>query len=401
MTRNPVSKLITIATLAALAGCQSGPRWAFWKHDSAPDASAVARSAEPTLPSAQSTPQPVAIAGLTPAAPPSSANLAAANSPAATSAVAGTPALPPSMSIPVTSSATLANAPQAAYPNAANSLADKLTSAPNATTKASTTATAHPLAAASTPPATGPYDPKAYKPTSALASGGMDATGDASDADRYGMSSASSYAASTPSSVPQSPANLPSNRYSAAPGSVNPTTAAPASSYAAAPAPSNQLPAQTTAPMTDRYGMPSTLPSSASMNPTTPVAPVTGAPIASPSFASTTPTTPTAPPAANPTPAVRTTASAGTYLELFTDRPGGANRGGHTSRSADINHAGNGPAPHAWCRKRTLGSASALRVANRHSHVLVCSVTGQMVGAMPSLPGRRHASAKTCLPATA
>ena len=39
MTLKAVSKLITIATLAALTGCQSGPRWAFWKHDSAPDSS--------------------------------------------------------------------------------------------------------------------------------------------------------------------------------------------------------------------------------------------------------------------------------------------------------------------------------------------------------------------------
>src|SRR4051812_1994854 len=179
MTLKAVGKLFTISALAALSGCQSGPHgWAFWKHDSAPDASAVARSAEPTLPSAQSSPQPVAVAGLTPAAPPSSANLAAANSPAAASVAAGTPAVPPSMSIPVTSSATVANAPQAVYPNTANSLADKLTSAPSATTRAATTAlptsslpalpstspTSHQLAAAS-PPATGPYDPNAYKPT--------------------------------------------------------------------------------------------------------------------------------------------------------------------------------------------------------------------------------------------
>ena len=56
------------------AGCQSGPRFAWWKHDKAPDdTSAVARSATtPTLPSAQATPQAVAVAGLTPAAPPSS-----------------------------------------------------------------------------------------------------------------------------------------------------------------------------------------------------------------------------------------------------------------------------------------------------------------------------------------
>src|SRR5215212_2666944 len=139
MTLKPVRSLITIATLAALSGCQSGPqRWAWWKHDSAPDASAVARSAEPTLPSAQSSPNAVAVAGLTPAAPPSSANLAATNSPAVGTGVAGLPSLPPTVSIPVTSTAPLAGASPAAYPNAANALADKLTSAPSATTKATT-----------------------------------------------------------------------------------------------------------------------------------------------------------------------------------------------------------------------------------------------------------------------
>src|SRR5882757_4851187 len=116
MNLKAIQNLTTFAMLAALSGCQSAPHsWAFWKHDAAPDSSAVARSAEPTLPSTQSTPQPVAIAGLTPAAPPSSANLASAGSPAATSAVAGLPTLPSSMSIPVTSNTTLANAPQATY----------------------------------------------------------------------------------------------------------------------------------------------------------------------------------------------------------------------------------------------------------------------------------------------
>src|SRR5262249_7769495 len=135
MTLKAVRTLITIVILAALCGCQSGPRWAFWKHDGAPDASAVARSAEPVLPSAQSTPQPVAIAGLTPAAPPSSANRAAAKSPAPSAGETGLPQIPPSMSIPVTPSATAANTPPAAYPSAADSLADKLTSSPNAATK--------------------------------------------------------------------------------------------------------------------------------------------------------------------------------------------------------------------------------------------------------------------------
>ena len=321
MTLKAPRNLITVAALAALAGCQSGPHWAFWKHDSAPDSAAVARSA------AQSTPQPVAIAGLTSAAPPSSANLAAAKVPGANSLAAGTPALPPSMSIPVTSSTTLANAPQAVYPNAANTLADRLTSAPSATTRASTTALppsalpplppTSPLAAASPPPAAGPYDPKGYKPGAALASSGMDGSGDSSDADRYGMGSASHYSASPPANLPQSPATLPSNRYSAVPGATSPAATAPAPAFATAPAPSNQMPAQSPAPVSDRYGMSSTLPSSASMNPTTPVSPATIAPTANAPYVSTMAVTPTATPVANPTPAVRTTAAVGGY------RPGG------------------------------------------------------------------------------
>src|SRR6476646_7969174 len=49
-----LSVVVVVAT--ALAGCQSGPRWAWWKHDAAPDASATARTAEPVLPSSQAKP---------------------------------------------------------------------------------------------------------------------------------------------------------------------------------------------------------------------------------------------------------------------------------------------------------------------------------------------------------
>src|SRR4051794_5618717 len=132
-----------------------------------------------------------AVAALPPGAPPSSENRAATTLPAAGSTATGLPPIPPGLSIPVTSSATLANAPPAAYPNAANALADKLTSAPSATTKATTpalstaslptlppgSATSQPIAAASAPPSAGPYDPKAYKPSAALASSGTDPIG--------------------------------------------------------------------------------------------------------------------------------------------------------------------------------------------------------------------------------
>ncbi len=168
-----VQRITTLIVVSAiLTGCQSGPRWAWWKHDTAPDSSAVARSAEPQLPSAQSTPQAVAAAGLTPAAPPSSANLAAA----------GASPSPQNISIPVTSSATVANAPAASY-SPANMLADKLTAAPNATAGSANITTpaninsGSPLAAqsqqpfaAAVPPG-GPYDPKAYKPAASRASG--------------------------------------------------------------------------------------------------------------------------------------------------------------------------------------------------------------------------------------
>lgn len=332
MTLKAFSSLITIATLVALSGCQSGPqRWAWWKHDSAPDASAVARSAEPTLPSAQSSPQAVAVAGLTPAAPPSSTNLAATASPAVGTGVAGLPSLPPSVSIPVTSTATLAGAPPTAYPNAANALADKLTSAPSATTKAATpalpsnslptsasaVATSPTAAAAAATPAAGPYDPKGYKPTAALASSGTGPTGEASEPDRYGMSSANKYTTSMAGSTPTYPAPAPTSRYGATTTAASSATRTAAPVVAAAPAPSNQMPAQSAAPMADRYAMPSTLPSSASMNPTTPVSPATtSVPAANASLASTATVTPAAIPVANPTP-VGTTAAAGAY------RPGG------------------------------------------------------------------------------
>src|SRR6476620_2731637 len=128
MRSKAVQLSVVVVVATALAGCQSGPRWAWWKHDAAPDASATARTAEPVLPSSQAKPQAVAVSGVTPTAPPSSANLAAA----------GTPTTPPSVSIPVTSSNTLAAAPSASY-SPGNALADKIT-ASNTAAKAGTTA---------------------------------------------------------------------------------------------------------------------------------------------------------------------------------------------------------------------------------------------------------------------
>src|SRR2546430_853375 len=45
--------LMVVAGLAAFSGCQSGPRWAWWNHNKASDASVAAHSTEPALPSAQ------------------------------------------------------------------------------------------------------------------------------------------------------------------------------------------------------------------------------------------------------------------------------------------------------------------------------------------------------------
>ena len=209
MTPNAVRSSLTVVTLLALAGCQSGPKWAFWKNDAVPDASAVARSAEPKLPSSQSTPTPVAIAGLTPAASPSSTNLAAAGTPAAPGALPNSPA---------------------------NALADKLT-APKAVAPAAVAAAAPPagasvssLTASPAAPAAGPYDPKGYKPATTLASVGTGAAAGAGEVDRYGMSSAtpSPYQASAPAAIStSSPAPAGGDRYGAASAPATPIADAP------------------------------------------------------------------------------------------------------------------------------------------------------------------------------
>ena len=211
MKQTALRTLALIAVLAAVSGCQSGPRFAWWKHDKAPeDTSTVARSATTPLPSAQATPQAVAIAGLTPAASPSSTNLAAASgatgatatSPASGALAASMPPAAPSVSIPVTSSTTVANAPVADY-QAENALADKLVSTPNTKSAAVAPPAAHtmtPAAAAATQaavPAAGPYDPNAYKPAAALASANANSP-TSPVADRYGLSSASPSPAAVP-----------------------------------------------------------------------------------------------------------------------------------------------------------------------------------------------------------
>jgi hypothetical protein len=212
MNRTALRSLSLLAALAAVIGCQSAPRLAWWKQDKVAENSAVASTSKtPALPSAQSSPSPVAIAGVTPGATPPATALAAATpaigATAFTSPAVSPPNAPPSVSIPVAASAPLAASP----PPTENSLADKLVSAPNSKFSAAT-----PLGATSPPPAStvaaaGPYDPNAYKPTPALGSSSIPGMG----ADRYGAIAAPTAApiASPPASTSQALASDPADRY--------------------------------------------------------------------------------------------------------------------------------------------------------------------------------------------
>ena len=86
MKRSSVQSMVVALALASTMGCQSMsmPHLAWWKHDKPADVAATTwptattTANAPTLPSTQAKPQAVAAAGITPATPPSSANLAAA-----------------------------------------------------------------------------------------------------------------------------------------------------------------------------------------------------------------------------------------------------------------------------------------------------------------------------------
>jgi hypothetical protein len=244
MKRTALPSLALITIVAVVAGCQTAPRFAWWKHDKAPDdSSAVARSASPSgnpaLPSAQTKPEAVAVAGLTPAAPPSSTNLAAAGSPAGAAAGALASKTPsataplaahsnptaPSVPIPVTSS-TLANAPVATYPTE-NGLAEKLVGTPSAKSAAA-------VPSATGVPAGGPYDPNGYKPSASLAARNPNST--SGGADRYGVSTSAPSAAMA--ALPNSPPPLasdPADRYGSSPNPLR-AGATPAATALADPA---------------------------------------------------------------------------------------------------------------------------------------------------------------------
>jgi hypothetical protein len=157
MTPPAIHKLAiaSIVTLG-LTGCQSGPRWAWWKHpDGAGNTSAVAQATAPVLPSQEANPQPVDVPGLQPAASPSAANLAAAQAPA------GVPAL----SLPATSASTIANAPLANYPPSSSPATTlSSTSSPDQSLTMPSSSTL----IANVPPA-GPYDLNGYKAADSIA----------------------------------------------------------------------------------------------------------------------------------------------------------------------------------------------------------------------------------------
>jgi len=174
MRRTVVQSTFVALTVIATIGCQSGPRWAWWKKDTPlSDSSAVARTAEPALPSSQSTPTAVTAAGIQPATPPSSANLAAA----------GTAA-----SAPLTAATTAPTAGSSIYPTTGAppivATGTLPTSGASSVSMAGVTRATTPIPAA-TAPAGGPYNPNAYQPAAAMAATGPNPAA-VGGADRYG-----------------------------------------------------------------------------------------------------------------------------------------------------------------------------------------------------------------------
>lgn len=203
-----VRTLAIAIVLAAVTGCKSAPRLAWWKRDKAPeDKSLVARSAAPSLPSAQAKPQVPHVEGLTPATPPSSANLTAATS----------HTNPTSSSFSSPSSATVAQAPLANYPS--TSLANTTTASPSSggdTTKNATNVAA-----------TGPYDPNGYLPNQPVAASTTTAESIPQAPDRYGNLPTAPFAPTTSGSLtaaaaaPQDPYAMPTGPTSISPTNVD------------------------------------------------------------------------------------------------------------------------------------------------------------------------------------
>jgi hypothetical protein len=170
--RRTVVQSTFVALIVTALGCQSGPRWAWWKKDTPmADSSAVARSAEPVLPSSQSTPTAVTATGIQPATPPSSANLAAAGTTAPT---AGTSIYPTTGAPPIAAAGTLATAGSAI---------------PIAGAMPRTT----PIATAPAP--NGPYNPNAYQPAATTTATNTNPA--SAGGDRYGTVPVANTAATT------------------------------------------------------------------------------------------------------------------------------------------------------------------------------------------------------------
>jgi hypothetical protein len=251
MNFSALRTVVVVAIVAGVAGCQSGPRWAWWKHKTATeDTSLVARSAiveppavapttAPQLPSTQATPQAVAAAGMESLSP-SSLNLANAANPGA--------ALAPPLA------GTMAAAPPPTYPY------------PSATTRAAATPATPPAPSAGLAQA-GPYDPNAYQSSASLptTTPATVAANDSPSVDRYGSVSASRYstsAATTPVEVaappPTTPAPSTGNRYANAPdsNSLPPTAGStmPSPGNAPSEAANGGLPPASSLMGGDRYG---------------------------------------------------------------------------------------------------------------------------------------------------
>ena len=176
MKRTVVHTMMFASIAAGLVGCQSGPRWAWWKpwEKSSAETAVAASPAAPALPSASATPQAVAASGLQPAASPSATNLAGTGSALAASPLGVQPASP----------STIANAPLATYPTTGappinnippSSVASTTPAAPGSIPPLSTTPKTSSLAATrqaaplANVPAAGPYDPNGYQPSASLA----------------------------------------------------------------------------------------------------------------------------------------------------------------------------------------------------------------------------------------
>lgn len=168
MIRTVVHTLIITSLSLSLAGCQSGPRWSWWKK---PTSLFASKDESPALPSASATPQAVAATGLEPAASPSATNLAAARG----TASATSP--PADLTAPLSAPSTNQSAPPAGRIAAASP------------------PTSAPTALANVPP-TGPYDPSGYQRAATANSVAPSAEpASAMGADRYAMATAPASAA--------------------------------------------------------------------------------------------------------------------------------------------------------------------------------------------------------------